>query len=128
MDKVVHFHLPADKIERAKEFYQKLFGWEIMDTGMGKNYHLITTVVTDEKGQLGEPGAINGAMYQRESADESSVIVINVSSIDESLKNVVTLGGKVVVPKSPVGDFGLYAEISDPEGNVLGLFQDVNNE
>ena len=63
MDKVVHFHLPIDDINRAKEFYQKNFGWKIMDTGMEKNYHLITTVATDDKGMPKEPGAINGALY-----------------------------------------------------------------
>ena len=125
MDKVVHFHLPTDDISCAKDFYQKNFGWKMMDTGMGKNYHLITTVATDDKGMPKEPGAINRAMYERENPDESPLIVINVSSIDESLKKVETSGGNVIVPKCPVGDFGFYAEISDTKGNVIGLFQDI---
>lgn len=125
MDKVVHFHLPADNVDRAKKFYQEIFGWEILYTGMEKNYHLANTVATDDTGLPQEPGAINGALYQREKPEESTLIVINVSSIDEYLKKVQFSGGKVVVPKSPVGDFGLYAEISDTEGNVIGLFQNL---
>ena len=68
MDKVMHFHLPANDIGRAKKFYQEIFGWEIIDAGMKKamvggkvNYHLANTVATDENGIPLEPGAINGA-------------------------------------------------------------------
>lgn len=132
MDKVTHFHLPANDIGRAKKFYQEIFGWEIIDAGMEKamvggkvNYHLANTVDTDKYGLALEPGAINGALFLRDSPEESQLIVINVPSIDEYLKKVEASGGRVVMPKSPVGDFGMYAEIADTESNVVGLFQDL---
>lgn len=125
MDKVVHFHIPVDDINRAKKFYTDIFGWEIQDTGMEQDYSLTTTVAVDEKGTPGEPGAINGALYTRESPDESPSIIINVPSIKEYLKKIENKGGRVVMPESPVEDFGLYAQFSDTEGNVIGLWQDI---
>jgi predicted enzyme related to lactoylglutathione lyase len=47
---IVHFEIPADDVERAKKFYQELFGWEIEPAQGG--YNLIT---------VGEPGP-NGGM------------------------------------------------------------------
>jgi len=29
MDKVVHFEIPADNLQRAQNFYGELFGWQI---------------------------------------------------------------------------------------------------
>ena len=86
------------------------------------NYYVITTEV-DEKNMAKEPGAINGGMLKRSVPHETPVIVIGVSSVDEYLKKVEKMGGKVVLPKMSVGDFGLYARISDPEGNIIGLWQ-----
>ncbi len=125
MDKVVHFHIPVDDMARAKKFYKNIFGWEIKDTGMGRDYQLATTTPTDEEGMPKEPGGINGALYLRESPEEVPNIVINVPSIDEYLGKIKKTGGKVVSEKEPVGDFGLYALVEDTEGNVIGLWQDV---
>ncbi len=125
MDKVVHFHIPVDDMARAKKFYSKIFGWEIKETGMEKDYQLATTTPVDENGMPRETGGINGALYVREIPEEAPSIVINVPSIDEYLKKVEKAGGKVAWPKSPVGDFGLYAQIVDTECNVIGLWEDV---
>jgi predicted enzyme related to lactoylglutathione lyase len=89
------------------------------------NYHLISTVATDEKGMPKEVGAINGGMYKREIKNDFPVIVINVSSLDESLKKVESAGGKIIMPKQQVGDMGLYARVTDTEGNVIGIWQDL---
>jgi len=92
---------------------------------MGGDYQLANTVATDKEGMPKEPGGINGALYLRESSKECSSIVINVSSIDDYHKKIKAAGCKVVTPKTPVGNFGLYAEVTDTEGNVVGLWQDV---
>ena len=125
MDKVTHFHIPVEDMERAKKFYKSIFGWEIKETGMGRDYQLVTTVAVNEKGMPEEPGAINGALYLREKPEECPTIVINVPSIDEDLKKIEMAGGRVIWNKSPVGDFGFYAQVADTEGNVIGLWEDV---
>ncbi len=46
--KVVHFEIPADNPERAKEFYQKAFGWQISQY-LGMEYHMVGTTPVDQK-------------------------------------------------------------------------------
>ncbi len=120
--KVIHFEIPADKLERAKAFYQKAFGWQINQyPGMG--YHMVGTTPVDQKTQMPtEPGAINGGMTKRNNEVKSTVITVDVADIDSSLKRIEKLGGKVVQNKQPVGDMGLPAYFRDTEGNIVGLW------
>jgi predicted enzyme related to lactoylglutathione lyase len=124
MDQVVHFHIPVNEMDRAKKFYTDIFGWEIEEIEKHKNYQLVTTVATDENDIPIEPGAINGALYVRETPEEYPEITIEVSSIDDYLKKIEEAGGKLVTPKTPVGDFGFYAEVLDTENNTIGLWED----
>jgi predicted enzyme related to lactoylglutathione lyase len=52
-----------------------------------------------------------------------TVVYVGVDSIDAALKKVATSGGKVVTPRTPIPGMGAFARISDPEGNVVGLFE-----
>ena len=124
MDKVVHFEIPTDDLDRAKKFYKGIFEWQLFDVP-GMNYTIVTTVPTDDKHMPKESGAINGGMMKRSSNGETPVIVIRVSSVDKYLKKVEKVGGKTVMPKQKVGDMGLYARVSDTEGNIIGLLQDL---
>jgi predicted enzyme related to lactoylglutathione lyase len=122
MDKVVHFEIPADNLDRAKTFYKSLFGWQITDIPE-MNYTIVHTVPVDEHQMPKEPGGINGGMMKRSKPGEQPVIVINVASVEESLRKVEKAGGKVVMPKTQVGEMGLYARVTDTEGNVIGLWE-----
>ena len=124
MDKVVHFHIPVNEMNRAKKFYTDIFGWEIKEIEKHKNYQLVTTVEADENDIPIEAGAINGALYVRETPEEYPEITIEVSSIEDYLKKIEKSGGKLVTQKTPVGDFGFYAEVLDTENNTIGLWDD----
>jgi uncharacterized protein len=124
MDKVVHFEIPADDLERAMKFYKSIFGWK-MDTVEGMEYVLIGTTPVDENGMLKEPGAINGGMMKRQRPLTSPIITINVQNIDDALKNVKKMGGEIVRGKMPVADMGYAAYFKDTEGNIIGLWQKI---
>lgn len=124
MDKVVHFEIPYDNADRAKKFYQGVFGWQLNDIPE-MDYTIVTTVPTDEKRMPKESGAINGGMLKRGKDYKSPVIVINVPSVDEYLKKIKKAGGKVTTPKHHVGDMGYYARVKDTEGNVIGIWQNI---
>ena len=62
-------------------------------------------------------------MMQRTSDIKSPVITIGVEDIDEALRKVQSLGGKVVQGKMEIPQIGLSAYFQGIEGNVLGLFQ-----
>ena len=67
MSKVVHFEIPADDLDRAKNFYGSVFGWELQTVPMneGEYTSVITTDVDEQTQQPTEPGAINGGMFVR---------------------------------------------------------------
>jgi uncharacterized protein len=128
MDKVVHFEMPADDIERAQKFYKETFGWDIQKVGE-MPYWLIKTVEVDEKMTPKELGAINGGMLKRDEQQDpgssNPVIVIKVSNTEEHCKKVEAAGGSVVLAARQVGDMGIYARLKDTEGNVIGIWQDL---
>jgi len=125
MDKVVHFEIPVDDRDRAKEFYSSIFDWDLGDSDMGGGniYTMAGTVATDEKMQPKETGAINGGLMDRTSDLSVPVITIGVDSIDDSLKKVEAGGGSTITPRTPIPNMGAFAYFRDTEGNVIGLWE-----
>ena len=125
MNKVVHFEIPFDKQERAQKFYQDVFGWQINKFGE-MDYLMAMTCKCDQNSMMPtEPGAINGGLLKRDKYGKNPVIVIDVPNVDEHIEKVKKAGGKLVMPKFPIGDFGLYARVSDTEGNIIGIWQNI---
>lgn len=124
MDKVVHFEIPADDIDRAKSFYHNSFGWETQDMPEFK-YVIARTVAADEQGVPKEAGAINGGMFKRDPSMPHPQIYIDVTDIEQALKKVIEIGGEVVRGKTPVGEMGFVANFKDSEGNIVGLWQNT---
>jgi uncharacterized protein len=123
MDKIVHFEIPADDVDRAKEFYGSIFEWELQDYP-DMQYTIVMTVPVDEKQMPTQPGAINGGMMKRSNTTPSSpVLTIEVQSIDEALKKIEAGGGDTITPRTPIPGMGAFAYFKDTEGNTLGLFE-----
>ena len=119
MDKVVHFEIPYDNKDRASKFYSEIFGWKLVDVPE-MEYTLIHTAKTDKNNMVAEKGAINGGLFHRNDSARQSIVVVGVKSIDETIKKVVSAGGKIVTRKQPIPN-GSYARVADSEGNVIGL-------
>ena len=125
MDKVIFFEIPADDLARARKFYGTVFDWK-MNEIPAMHYTQVGTVEADRLGVRGtpkEPGAINGGMVERGDSVKSPVIYINVKNIDEAATTIEKNGGKIIQPRTPVGNFGFAAYFRDTEGNVVGLWQ-----
>ena len=120
--RVVHFEVPYDDGDRARSFYKDAFGWQLMEMPeMG--YTIAMSGPSDDTGPS-ESGFINGGMLSREqAASRGPVLVVDVESIEDSLTRIGELGGSTVVGKTPVGDMGFAAYFTDPEGNVMGLWE-----
>jgi predicted enzyme related to lactoylglutathione lyase/tetratricopeptide (TPR) repeat protein len=119
---VVHFEIPFDEAPRAVSFYRDLFGWEIVEVpGMG--YWMVNTVPVDEHGRPMEPG-INGGMMKRVVPEHVVVNYISVASVEETLHKAESLGGTIIMPKTPIPQMGWFAHIIDTEGNLFGIFED----
>ena len=123
MDKVVHFEIPVDDAARARAFYAAAFEWGIQPME-GFDYTITMTTPVDETTQVPtEVGAINGGLRPRTAETPTPIIVIQVDSIDESLKKVEAEGGTTVMSRTEMEGMGAYAYFKDTEGNVMGLWE-----
>lgn len=127
MDPLVHFEIPVDDLDRARKFYS-VFGWKLTDWKMpdGSTYIGVhTTPIDEQTRQPLKPGAINGGIMKRNAMAQSPVFAVQVSSIEEKVKQITTLGGTIVMPKVDMMGMGFYAYVKDLDGNVIGLWEDA---
>ena len=118
MPTIVHFEIPADNLERAKDFYAELFGWKYQRAESGPiEYWMIET--KDEKGEKGLCGGMMGKMQPGHSITN----YIDVPSVEEYSAKVEKAGGKVLMPKQVVPSHGYFAVCVDTEGNSFGLWE-----
>lgn len=124
--RVVHFEIPFDDGDRARNFYKDVFGWNVQEMP-GMAYTAVSTGPTSEEGMPNEPGFINGGMFQREAVPPRvPVITVEVDSIDATLAQIEALGGSTARPKEAIADMGFAAYLEDPEGNLIGLWESVS--
>lgn len=125
MGKVVHFEIPTDDLERAKTFYEKVFGWQLNTMQMpgGGDYTGATTTPVDQTMTPTEPGAINGALVNRDEGNSAPVVTIDVEDIDSALEQITAAGGSTVMPRTAIPGMGAFAYFKDSEGNVTGLWE-----
>jgi hypothetical protein len=118
----VHFEIPADNPEKLAGFYEGLFGWRFKKMSMGDmgHYWMIETRAEEDA-----PGS-NGGMMKEMDANHKPVNYVQVESVDEYAKKIEELGGKIVVPKTPIPDMGAFAVALDPEGNAIGIYESNN--
>ena len=122
--RVVHFEIPFDDGDRARAVYEEAFGWELM-TGPEMGYTLVTTGPSGDEGPT-EPGYIGGGMMQRQGQFTAPNVVIDVDNIEDALRAVEEAGGKTVMERQTVGDMGFSAYFTDPEGNVIGIWESAS--
>ena len=112
----IHFEIPADAPAALGDFYTKVFGWQIEKTD-NPEYWIIRT----------GPGeaAMNGGMMSRVSSEQQGVLLyIGVDSVDSFVDKVKANGGRIVMEKKTVPGMGWFALFADPQGTVLGLWQE----
>ena len=127
MNGVVHFEIPADNMKELGEWFKKVFGWDLEQYPGDMPYIVARTSECDEKNMPKELGKINGGFYEKGEGEASNnpVIVIKVENIEEGLKRVEESGGAKVIDIRDVGDMGKYCQVKDTEGNIIGLWQNL---
>jgi len=125
MDRVCHFEVPYSDKDRAEQFYQSVFGWQISPGPGDMPYSFAITTPVNEQFQPTEPGGINGGMYPRgdEGGSKTPVIVMQVNSTDQRIKDVEAAGGKLILGPTEISGMGIYAQVTDSEDNIIGLWQ-----
>ncbi|OPY24796.1 MAG: Glyoxalase-like domain protein [Methanomethylovorans sp. PtaU1.Bin073] len=103
MSILVHIDIPADNLEKANDFYLKLFGRKV------------EKVMGHVEGPDEDIGNISG------SKDISSYI--GVYSIEEYIEKIESLGGKALTSKMVVQGWGYLAICMDNANNIFNLWE-----
>lgn len=110
---VTHLEIPVTDLERAKDFYSDLFGWEITAPPGFEEYPMWRA----------PNGISGGALTPREEGFTQPRSIVEVDSIDDTLAKVVAAGGTVIQERSPITETAWWAVFADPDGNVIGLYE-----
>jgi predicted enzyme related to lactoylglutathione lyase len=114
---LAHFAINADDIERARAFYEKVFGWKFNAWGP-PGFYMIENKDSAVLGALqGRRQLVSG---QRTVGFECT---IGVPSIDKTEAAVKAAGGKVLLERSVIVGVGTLMFFQDPEGNLFGAMQ-----
>ena len=114
--RAIHFDLSADDPERSVEFYRSVFDWEVRKWDGPEDYWIIQT------GSEEEPG-ITGGIARRIRSGDTSIMIFDVASIDNTVKRVVEAGGSVREARRPIPGVGYLATCIDTEGNSFGIME-----
>ncbi len=114
---IAHFAIHADDCERARRFYEAVFGWRFEPWGPPNFWRIHTS-----------PGAVHGALQERREplsgsgvrGFECSIGVEDVKSIAVAIK---TSGGTITMPPMLIDGVGTLAMFLDTEGNSVGVMQ-----
>lgn len=110
------FEITTVDLERAKLFYSKVFNLEFQFIEMPDSSMYM----------FGNPDEVGSAGCLMQSADtkpsiDGSVVYFSCEDISRELALVEKEGGKILLPKTDIGEFGFFAQIIDSEGNRIGL-------
>jgi len=111
---IISFSIPADDVERARQFYSDVFGWEF-EKADGEP----TCLQTEGCGGLG------GMLHPRHHPQQTTVQYIAVESIDDCLANLEKHGGKTLTPvlDSTIRTGARHCVCMDCEGNAFGVVE-----
>jgi uncharacterized protein len=114
------FAIHADDVQRARRFYEAVFGWRFEPWGP-PDFYLIHT------GDEASPG-IQGLMHKRqgpkgEGGPNCFDCTIAVDDLDSVARAVEGNGGRITVTRAPVPTVGVLIRFVDPEGNMVAAMQ-----
>lgn len=116
---VSYFEIPVSDLDRAARFYESVFGVALERAEIDGNQ--MANFPFDESA----PG-ITGALAKGDSyvpGRQGARVYFSVTSIDATLARAISAGGRVLYPKTSIGELGHVAEFEDSEGNCIALHQ-----
>jgi uncharacterized protein len=111
------FEIPVRDLDRAVRFYEKAFDVKLSTEEMAG---LKMAMFPFKQGAPGAAGSlVQGASYEPSHA--GSVVYFTVEDIPEALRRITANGGRTLMPKTGIGEYGSIAQFEDTEGNRLAL-------
>lgn len=116
------FEIPVTEMDRACKFYSDILGYKIegQEISMGEMTMVMAMLqYNPEAGEIG--GALVKTNDHNPSTDGVLVYLNGGEDLNGVLSKIESAGGKVLLPKVPIGENGFMAMFLDTEGNKIGL-------
>ncbi len=112
------FEIPVKNIDRAQAFYEQLLAAKLNRETMGEHTMAMFPSDTDAVG-----GCLLAGQGTPEPAANGTLVYLNAQpTLDAVLARVEAAGGRITTPKVQLpGEMGVFAHITDSEGNRIGL-------
>ena len=110
---ITHIDIPVSDMEKATQFYSRLFGWNLAEMPGFEGYPMWSA----------PNGVSGGGLAPRDEGFTQPRSYVEVDSIDETVAAATDAGATVAMEKAPVTDTSFWAVIVDPDGNHIGLFE-----
>lgn len=113
------FEIPATDINRAKSFYENIFGFQMETVDMMG----MTMAMFPQEGGNGKASGCLCKSDMHKPSMEGSVIYLNANpAMDNVVARIEAAGGSVLMPKTHIDDqIGYMAFFTDTEGNKVAL-------
>ncbi len=115
------FEIPVANYERAKKFYSTILGAELMDMPQTEEMTNMKYGFFPSVMEQGVGGAIVEMEGLKPSADGCTVYLNGGEDLADPLSRVEAAGGKVIMPKTAIGENGFIAQFIDTEGNKVAF-------
>ena len=116
MNRITHFELATDNLEKTAAFYRDVFDWQIQKWEGPVEYWLVGT------GDDSTPG-INGGLMLTGGDMKGTINTIEVDDIDAVIARIQSHGGEVILEKQAIPGVGYQAYFKDNSGIIVGLHQ-----
>jgi uncharacterized protein len=117
MNPVNWFEIPVIDMARAKSFYESVFGLQISLNQMGP---LEMGFIPMDDNAYGATGSIvKGEGYVP--SHTGTLVYFSVPDIEAVLERIKQNGGRILLPRTSIGEYGFVANFEDPEGNKVAL-------
>ncbi len=110
--------IPSSDFDRAVKFYSEVTGKTLAVKGEGEQR--MATSITEAEWQDTIGFGITGDSTIKPGSNGPR-LYIAVEDMDTMLSKVEVNGGKVLVPKTAMGEMGFWGLMEDSEGNHIGL-------
>ena len=112
------FEISVTDINRATKFYETIFGIKLEQTEM-MGMKMAFFPYENGNGKAAG-GLVQGSMH-KPSMDGAKIYLNGNPDLSDALSRIEKAGGKIVMPKTAIGEFGNMAFFIDTEGNNVAL-------
>ncbi len=114
---VIWFEIPVTDLDRAISFYESFLGIKLTKNEMGLLKMAFFPWTDDANGAAGSLVKAEG--YTPSHA--GTLVYFSVDNINDMLGKINAKGGKTLMPKMSIGEYGYIAHFEDSEGNRVAL-------